>query len=419
LKRQLLLVSFALTAFAVWLFAPVYQFYAHRGIVSLPPWGWSVLEGPAPESQQVFDPDFELVGNRVLKAMAAYRSSNNLPSLSAAVAVDDQLVWAGSVGFSDIADRMPATPDTLFRIGSTSKALTATALARLVQRGEIDLDAPVSAYSRSASNPTWAKVTARQLASHSAGMPHYGENGDFIGLYRSVTMRRHYDDVRDALAIFDTSPLLSEPGSRFHYSSLGTVLLGAAMSDAAGVTYREMMRREVFQPAEMVNTFADGDSVESKEKLATFYYTDGSRFRPWRAVDLSHRLPGGGYISSPKDLVKMGTLYFDNTYLRDETREMFWTPQRLADGTVNEQNYALGWRWHEFEFEGLGTVGNANHGGVSRGSQCWLLLYPDHVMSMAFCTNAKTEDFRSFGLFHEPFFRAFLGAQVSMAETSQ
>ena len=389
------------------MFAPVYQFYAHRGSAPMPPWGWTTIGGPVPEVQQSFDPRYEAAGNLALREMADYRASNKLPSLSAAVAVGSELVWAGAVGFSDIASGTPVTPETLFRIGSTSKALTATALARLVERGEIDLDTPLLSYLPNIANPAWSVITARQLASHTAGTPHYGENRDWIGLYRSVALNHHYDDVRDALAVFDGSPLLFDPGTDFHYSSLGTVLLGATMSDVAGSSFRELMYREVFEPAGMVATFADGDDDQRAVGLATFYFTDGQRFRPWRKVDLSHRLPGGGFISSPKDLVRLGTMYFDDDYLSAATRAQFWTPQRLADGSINEDNYALGWRWREWELAGVGVVRNANHGGVSRGSQCWLLVYPDYVMSMAFCTNTKTADFGTFGRFYESLFRSF------------
>ena len=180
------------------------------------------------------------------------------------------------------------------------------------------------------------------------------------------------------------------------------------MSDASGSSYRELMYRAVFEPAGMNSTFADGDGDPREAGLATPYFTDGQRFRPWRRVDLSHRLPGGGFVSSPTDLVQLGKLYFDTGYLSPETRTTFWTPQRLADGSVNEQNYALGWRWREWEVEGVGVVRAANHGGVSRGAQCWLLLYPDYRMSMAFCTNARTEDFGTFGRFYEPLLLSFI-----------
>ncbi len=391
-----------------WLSAPVYQSLAHRGLAPLPFWGWERIAGPVPERQRSHDPRYAAAGDLALRRMAEYRAEAGLPALSAAVAIADDVVWTGSVGFSDIASQTPATPETLFRIGSTSKALTATALARLVAQEKLALDAPIATYQPDQPNPEWPGITARQLASHSAGLPHYGENRDWRGLYRSITLTHHYDDVRDAVGLFDGSPLLHHPGSSFHYSSLGTVLLGATMSYASGLPYRELMQREVFEPAGMLSTFPDGDADSRSSQLATFYYTDGERFRPWREVDLSHRLPGGGYISSPTDLVQLGSKYFDPTYLPEEIRAEFWEPQRLADGSINEQNYALGWRWREWDIKGVGIMRNANHGGVSRGSQCWLLLYPDHLLSMAFCTNTKTEEFATFGGFYEPLLRSFV-----------
>ena len=104
---------------------------------------------------------------------------------------------------------------------------------------------------------------------------------------------------------------------------------------------------------------------------------------------------------------------------RKACRRQFWTPQRLADGSVNEQNYALGWRWREWNIEGVGVVRNANHGGVSRGSQCWLLLYPDYTMSMAFCTNAKTEEFGTFGQFYESLFLSFVTIRLASLTSLQ
>lgn len=63
------------------------------------------------------NPAFENTGNCALTAMAANREAHNLPSLSAAAAIADQLVWTGAVGFSDIAANVPVTPDTYYRIG--------------------------------------------------------------------------------------------------------------------------------------------------------------------------------------------------------------------------------------------------------------------------------------------------------------
>ena len=155
MKRLLFWTGGAALVFVVWMLAPVYAFYAHRGIAPMPPWGTLSIDGSVPEIQQTYDTRYQDAGELALRQMAEYRAANNLPSLSAAVAVGSELVWAGSVGFSDIASGTPTTPETLFRIGSTSKALTATALARLVERGDIDLDKPLSTYMGDVANPAW------------------------------------------------------------------------------------------------------------------------------------------------------------------------------------------------------------------------------------------------------------------------
>ena len=406
-KRWVILFAMVLLLIVGRLAWPVYEFYAHRGAAPLSPFGWHSIDGDVPATQEAFDPRFDEAGSRALELMEEHRSSINAPALSAALAVDGELVWVGAVGYADIETEMPATPETIFRIGSTSKAITGTTLARLVERGEMNLDAPLSSYMAELPNESWANITPRQLASHSSGLPHYKENGDLLGLYQTIALDRHYDDVRDALAVFDESPLLFEPGTDFFYSSLGTVLLGAVMSEVTGVPYRQLVQREVIEPAAMTSTFSASDSDRRADRLATFYYTDEGRHREWRDVDLSQRLPGGGFASTPSDLARLGAMYFDEDYLALQTRETFWSPQRLADGEVNEQNYAIGWRWREWDIEGVGIARNANHGGVSRGSQCWLLVFVDYTMSMAFCTNRKTEEFIDFGILYESLLRAF------------
>ena len=97
LKRYLLFCGMALIAVSLWILAPVYSFYAHRGKAPLPPWSWVTVDGVAPAIQFLSDPTFERAGNDALTAMAAYREANNLPSLSAAVAIADRVVWSLSL----------------------------------------------------------------------------------------------------------------------------------------------------------------------------------------------------------------------------------------------------------------------------------------------------------------------------------
>ncbi len=412
IKFTLLAILLALA----WLVWPVYGFYAHNGKAPLPPFGWHIMDDAAPVNQELFDPAYGDAAAKVIAALDERRAAIGAPAFSAAVLIDEKIVWRGAVGWADIKSRKPATPETQFRIGSTSKALTATALARLVDAGLIDLDAPISTYLKKLPNPAWKDITPRQLASHMAGMPHYRENGDLAGLYETVALRKHYKDVRDAVEVFDESPLLFEPGTDFYYSSLGTVLLGAVMSEAAGKPYRQIIADEVLAPAGMTSTIVAPKRAGGNKNLATFYYSKDGRQREWRPVDLSHRLPGGGFASTPTDLVRMGAKQLDADYISVETRDAFWTPQKLSSGEVNEQDYALGWRWREWEIDGVGMARNANHGGVSRGSQSWLLVFPDYDMAIAFNINSKTEEFADFGMAYQDIFREFALVRVQQVE---
>lgn len=391
----------------LWLAAPIYGFYSHQGEMPLPPWGWETPDGEAPVMQTVSDPAYAEAGREALAAMAAHRAGIQVPGISAAVAINGRIVWQGAAGWADIEAAEPVTPETVFRVGSTSKALTATALARLVQQGTIDLNTPIEAYFDGLPNDAWAGITPLQLASHRAGLPHYGDNRDWIGYYRTGALQTHYADVRDALDIFDGSPLLHAPGSMYSYSSLGTVLLGAVMSEAAGKPYRQIMEEEVFAPRGMDSTFVAPPDSPLGSNLAAFYYKDGNRFRPWRPVDLSHRLPGGGWASTPADLVRAGMGWLDPDYISPELRDLFWTPLPLPEGATEGRYYGIGWRWIELDIDGVGSVGVANHGGVSRGAQSMLLVIPDYDMAVAFNINTNTEEFGTFSAVFSKIFRPF------------
>ncbi|WP_346838281.1 serine hydrolase domain-containing protein [Microbulbifer sp. SAOS-129_SWC] len=377
--------------------------------------------------QQVYDPAFAAPGRASLRALAEHRRRIQSPGISAAVAQCGKVVWAGAAGWSDIASRTPVTPETRFRIGSTSKSLTATALARLVQSGAMQLDVPISSYLPVLPNPAWRDLTARQLVSHMAGLPEYKETRDLDGLYQIIAMRKHYDRMLDALEVFDETPLVNKPGTEFHYTTYDTVLLGATMSAVAKVPYLDLMRTQVFEPAEVNAIIVSPVGGEPKNNVATPYKSNDlpsiqQRLRPWRDVDLSHRLPGGGFASTSVDLVKFGSLYFDHQYLHPDVRAQFWTPQKTTDGKINPQNYALGWRISELKLAGIGAVRDINHGGVSRGGQSWLMLMPDYEMAVAVNINRNTDVFWDFGRVSEQiaaaFIRAGAGARCAEVTTS-
>lgn len=388
------LLSGLLALLLLWFAWPVYQFAVEQGKAPALPLGFITIPTDAPIDQKLYNSAYLQAGERSLQLLAKRKAKIHTPAISAAVAIDGQLVWAGAVGWADIATRKPVTTQTQFRIGSTAKALTATGLARLVDAGMIAVDAPITHYMDDLPNREWGAITPRQLASHTAGLPDYPDNRDWLGLYQSVALNTHFASVRDALEVFDASPLLYQPGADFKYTTYSTVLLSAVMASASHAPYSELMQQQVFTPLGMVATQPEPQIPTSE--MASFYWHEqqfDEKVKLWRTVDLSHRLAGGGFISTSSDLVRLGSAWMDEDFISPATRELFWTPQRLANGEENPQNYALGWRLHT----GDEIPENMNHGGVSRGAQSWLMVFPAQKMVVAVNINAKTAVFWDFG----------------------
>lgn len=399
MKRALLtLVVFILLSF-LYTSWPVYQGLAYRGM--LPMVGFNYVSWPneQPTTNEVFDTRFNNAAEQALEALAQQQKSVAAPGYTAAVAIDGKLIWAGSVGWADIVKKSKMTTNTQLRVGSTSKAVTATGLARMVDSGHIDLDAPATSYFDTIPNKQWQNITARQLASHMAGIPHYGDNTEKLGMLETIAAQSYFKDPIEAITLFDESELLFNPGEQFSYSSLGTVLLSAFMQQKAGMTYQQYMQQAVFNPLGMHATFTETPK-QTSDNLANFYWQDKSkksRLKPWYDIDLSHRLAGGGWVSTSKDLAKLGQGFISSEFISKQTRKTFWTPQKTNDSEVNPQKYAIGWRVNELNLgEGYPPLTFVHHGGVSAGSQSFLMIIPEYQLSLSVNANIRTEVFSEF-----------------------
>lgn len=425
-KRLLLGGLLAVLALVIWIGWPVYGFFSNQDEVWRLPFGWTELPAEAPQFSETIDPRFEAAGASALSALKARRATIGLPSYSAAVAVDGKIVWRGGTGWSDVGKKEAVSSGTQYRIGSTSKPVTATLLARLVATGTVDLDTPIENYA-SLPNPAWQAMTLRQLSSHTAGLPGYEENTDIIGAYKSLALADRMETMKEAIGLIDTSDVLFEPGTDFYYSSYDILLVAYVLSQVTGEPYRDLIERELINELGLTSLIAD--DVKSETKAVSYQAQRGEpttlsnepeieRVKPWRRVNLSQKLPGGGWVATPSDLVLIGNAWLNEEYLPKAVREDFFTPVRIASGEVNEQEYALGWRRRLWEVPGVGEVLNLNHGGVSKGSQAWLMVLPEYDMAIAFTTNARTREFGAFSSVLTDIQAAFLPVVLNSAEAS-
>jgi serine beta-lactamase-like protein LACTB, mitochondrial len=210
------------------------------------------------------------------------------PGLAVAVAIGGRTVWSEVCGYADVSRRLPVRPETSFRIGSVSKTLTAAAAARLVQHGRLDLDVPIQRYVPSFPVKRHP-VNVRGLLAHTAGIRHYERS--------EALSRSHYNSVTDALRVFADDPLLFKPGTQHSYSSYGFNLAGAGIEAISGRPFGLAVRQLVLTPLGMQQTMVD-DGRRRQGWAAAYEVTDQRTATSAPAVDLSNRVPSGGFRAS-------------------------------------------------------------------------------------------------------------------------
>ncbi len=354
---------------------------------------------PGPQ-QQLVKPGLEPVAAQAQQALYQSRAQQQLPALTAAVIWQGELLWAGAAGFADVTKQQPATIHSQFRIGSSSKPVTATAIARALQVGILELDQPIRHYMAQLPNPAWGDFTLRQLLSHSAGLPGYEQNSDWVGVWRTLIKQHRYTDVMASLALFDQAKLQGPPGQAFLYSSFGINLASAVLQSAVRQPFLNYLQTEITVPLGLPSLLA---AEVPYPQQVQFYISNGQQVKPHWPVDLSQKWAGGGLAASSVDLAKLGAAWLDPAFVSPDIQQQFWTPQQLSSGEVNEQNYALGWRVTERDFlfcdkENKLTqpIRYIHHGGVSDGAQSWLVVYPELQLVLAMNTNTVKDNYCDF-----------------------
>jgi CubicO group peptidase (beta-lactamase class C family) len=314
---------------------------------------------------------FETVRSLIREAMEEHR----LPAVAVAVAKDGRILWEEGLGWADLERRIPATPQTMFSLASISKPITATAILRLAEQGQLNLDRPANDYLGEGRirSRVWdpAGATVRRVLSHTAGLPlHY----EFF--YEGEARPARTAD--EGIARFGV--LVNPPGELYEYSNLGYGVLDRIIEQLSGQSYAEYLQAEVFQPLGMTHSVVS-TGAELGERAAVRY---DRHDRPIAPYDFDHR-GGSAVYSSVNDLVRFGMFHLGNPVpgqlpvLSDATRRAM---QEVATPGSPEQGYGLGW----IVGKGNGYLRVAHTGGMP-GVSTVLDLYPEENLALVVLTN--------------------------------
>jgi CubicO group peptidase (beta-lactamase class C family) len=310
-----------------------------------------------------------------------------VPGLAIAVVKDGEVIYARGFGKRDVAKDLPVTPQTLFAIGSCTKAFTTFVMGMLVDEGKLEWDTPVRTYLpgfRMSDPIATESITPRDLVTHRSGLPRH----DLAWYNTRLTGK----DVVPRLAHFDfTEPLRS----KFQYNNMMFMVAGYLVETIDGRPWESAVRARIFQPLGMNSSnFSVRDSQKAND-FATPYDEQEEKIRAIPFRDITNVGPAGSINSNVTDMARWvavhtrggkldgsGKPIIGQSVLAELHTPQMTTGQPSAKKEISPGSYALGWSVDAYR--GHRRV---HHGGAIDGFVADTCLFPDDGMGLVVLTN--------------------------------
>lgn len=251
----------------------------------------------------------------------------SIKGMSLAVVRHDSLLYAKGYGWADEESDRPMEANSIMRIASASKLVTAVAVMKLVERGHLTLDTKVfgpdgvlsdTSYTAAMRNPRLAEITVDNLLQHRGGFSNRG--GD--PMFNTVEIMKakgldHAPSSEELIRIVLSRGLGGEPGRTRRYSNFGYMLLSKVIEKVSGMSYWDFMQKEVLQPAGACNFRPATNYYAQRHPGEVRYYPTDDELKPeytgsgrmvsavYGASDYTGLLGAGGWVASAADLARL------------------------------------------------------------------------------------------------------------------
>ncbi len=311
-----------------------------------------------------------------------------VPGLAIAIVKDGKVVLAKGYGLRNIQANLPVTPDTIFAIGSSTKAFTTMAMGILVEEGKLAWDEPVTKYlPRFALKDEVAgrRMTPRDLVTHRSGLPRH----DLVW-YNAKLSR---PELVARLAYLEPNEDFRE---KFQYQNLMFLTAGHVTAEVAGASWEDVIRTRILEPIGMTNSnFAVSESQKSRDFATPYTLKDKIALDiPFRVIDAMG--PAGSINSSVNDMSKWlqlnlggGTIGGKRIVAARQVEDMHRPqmviqtfPGLFEDPEIQQPSYGLGWIIESYR--GRKRV---HHGGAIDGFICQVAMIPDEGLGVVVLAN--------------------------------
>ena len=326
--------------------------------------------------------------------------AGNIPSASIALIAGDKIIWTNAYGYSNLWARTPATPNTVYLIGSTFKAMSTVALLQQMEKGKFKPDDPVNKYLTDfqiQGEDPQHPVTFRHLLTHTSGLP-----GDFGGfpVWGDTVPPSLEDYLRKSLKV--TKP----PMTSVTYSNMAYTLVAYLVQKLSGVPYKQYIQEHIFTPLEMTNT-AFEPRPDMEERLAIPYVFDNKTGSQTGTVRLKASVwPAGivyGTVLNQSNWLIAnlnGGVFKDKRLISQSTLDQMFTRQYdQFKGTIEEiwgnETAGFGLTWWTEVRDGDRYIA---HSGSVPGYTAFLLGNRDRKFGFAILTNGNRAHLHLFKL---------------------
>ena len=303
-------------------------------------------------------------------AVAQHRTAG----VSVAVVKNGRTVLAKGYGFADLENDVPATAETVYRIGSITKQFTAAGIMRLIEQGKLSLDDTLQKFLPNF--PTQGnRVTVRHLLNHTSGIKSYTS----LGPKWQRLMR--IDLVPDSLvALFANEPFDFKPGDAWRYDNSGYFLLGMIIEKLRGKPYGQYLADEFFTPLGLKSTVYCDQAPLIKHRAQGYTPRPGGRFINAEPLSMTQPYAAGSLCSTVTDLAAWTLALSSGKVVSPASYKLMTTPGTLNDGKPLTYGFGLG----------TGVLGGhrqVSHNGGINGFISELHLYPDDSVVTVVLTN--------------------------------
>lgn len=359
--------------------------------------GFTASAAASGQAEGTDDPVFRDVNATVERFLDEHR----VPGIAVAITRGDRIIYARGFGYADVGARERVSPDSLFRIASVSKPVTAVAVMQLVEQSRLDLDTPVFDIltgddgAADFADPRQRQITVRHLLQHRGG---WDRSVSFDAMFRPVRFAeaagaRPPAGPVEIMRAMRAEPLDFAPGERYAYSNYGYCLLGRVIEVVSGRPYAEFVQDNVLQPCGIERMRIGGSRLADRQPGEVRYYDTG-RSQSVFHEDLGRRVPAmygawhleamdahGAWIASCTDLARFAIRcrpqaarpLLKATTWQEITRRPDGAAGHADDGSPKSTFYGLGWSVTEAA-DGQQTL---THSGSLPGTNTRLTLRPD------------------------------------------